>query len=221
MTDKESKIDAFDPDTWTEDEEYYFRTVDRFWRERAEEPFSNGRPLHAVYLLHKFFTSARHDVRIFSGSLLRHVRKGEVDEGMSIYSDCNVLKAIKDFLSKDGTCLNIVVDEDVDVDDGEGIADHPLVQTVKALEIEGLRKGNCEIRRANPAQIKEMRDNEFYCHMLVMDDSAYRLEIDPKRATAYVNVNDKTRAAGLAGFFDKMLYEEGSKLWSTEPAPVT
>ena len=58
-------INAFDEDTWTEDEVFYFRSVDLLWNERSSAPISNGRPLHAVYLLHKFFEDAQKEVRIF------------------------------------------------------------------------------------------------------------------------------------------------------------
>ena len=45
-----------------------------------------------------------------------------------------------------------------------------------------------------------------------MDNHAYRLETDIKKARAYVNFADEKTATALATIFDRLLYPNGTKL---------
>lgn len=49
-------LDPFDSSTWTEDERYYFETVEEVLEGRENIIISNGKPEHAVYLIRKFLT---------------------------------------------------------------------------------------------------------------------------------------------------------------------
>ena len=146
---------------------------------------------------------------------MRRVPVGKTDEGMLVYEDPHVLEAIRDFLSTDGTRLDIAVENDVDVDAGR-VESHPVAQALQSLKAEGRLRGTCEIRKADPEQVALMHEDEVYCHSIIMDREAYRVEIDPAKAKAFVNSNDRVTAESLIGFFED-LYKGGQKLWSISP----
>ena len=208
-------VSAFDPSTWGEDERLYFYHVDRYWEMEKNEPFRNGRPLHAVYLIHKFLDNAKCEIRLFSGSLLRHVRDGQ-DAGMPIYAEPKVLDAATRLLSRVNGRIEIVVEDGVDAEAGK-VENHPLVQAVQELKDQGRMKGRFEIRQANKGQVQQLRDEGRYCHMMIMDSQAYRLERDPANAKAFVNANDEERAVRLIMVFHRMLYLHARPLCQIRP----
>lgn len=203
---------------WGESERSYLEYVDAAMHERRNEVFGNSRPLHAVYLIFKFFAHAKKEVRIFSGKLRqREYDQLSVDRGLDVYANRHVLAAVGAFLANEGARLKIVVDEGLD--DGTGqIADsaegHPLVKKVKALGDRGRLRGSCEIARLDPVLLQRLKDEDRHYHLMIMDRSAYRLETDSVRAEAYVNANDEDLARELARFFDDSLWSGASKLWN-------
>ena len=187
-------VNAFDRRTWDEDANTYFTFVDDVMRDNYNNPFHNGRPLHAVYLTYKFFLKAKSRVRLFSGNLIQELKDGP-DKGMQFYSARHIISSILYFLTKEGSELKILLEADVDVDKGQSIKDHPLVKTLESWKAsenaEHPLKGHCEIRQISTATLKRLREKKLDFHMLIKDDSAYRIEFDREKQKAYVNVNDK------------------------------
>ena len=186
---------AFNDGTWDEGTRLYFGHVERFWAKKSTSWLADLRPLHAVYLLHKLLQNAQREMRIFSGSLPRHVRDGK-DRGMAVYAEPKILEAAKGFLSKEDTCLKIVVEKELDVDEGQSVEDHPLMQMVGSLKDEGRLRGSCEIRKASPEQIRKLEEIDVHCHMMLMDKSAYWLKLYPDKVEACGHFNDDDLRAG-------------------------
>ena len=201
-----------------EGESFYADYVDRAMLERRNVTFSNGRPLHAVYLIYKFFMQAQCEVRLFSGQLLRQVPKGRLDdEGLPVYGNRDVLGAVRRFLRQQGTHLKVVLANNLDVGDGQGAEDHPLVKTVIGLQNDGLLNGRCDIEQLDAGYLRRLQDDGVGYHMVLMDQSAYRLETGPDAAEALVNVNDEDMTKKLASFYDRELYSKGDMLWTSHP----
>ena len=213
-------INAFNPLTWDDDAKVYFNFVNRVMREKSDMPFSNGRPLHAIYLIHEFFRNAEREMRLFSGNLARRVKGDErVDKNMRVYSDPYIIDAVKDFLSREGADLKIVIEKPLDVDKGQDLESHPLVHAVKSLRDEGGLKGNFKLCQVNPSVTNAAGDNSTHPnrqHLMLMDKSAFRIEIDHEKSEAYVCVNDKNLSKILVDFFDETLYKNGKLLCSIE-----
>lgn len=209
----QSNMNAFDKDSWTEDEKFYFGYVDQLVSARTDKRISNGRPLHAIYLIHAFLRNAVREVCLFSGSLRRIIPDG-VDEGTLIYSDPNILSAVKGFLSQEGSHLKIVLERDIDINLGSKVESHPLIATILKMKSENNLVGSFEIRQADKEQLTFLRANDFCHHMMVMDDQVYRLETDHDQAKAYVNFGDKGTATALSKIFDDILFNKGVSLVS-------
>ena len=209
----DNSIHAFRPETWDEEAKFYFNFVKDVMNEGRNVPFSNGRPLHAVYLIREFFLNAKDDMRIFSGSLARYSDRDDdgPDSHMALYADPHVTDAIKKFLRKDGAKLKVVVDK-LDVDDGQ-METHPLIHAVKSLKASGELKGSCELREIDPGVAEYLRTQNYNYHMMLMDKSAYRVETDPDNFKAYVNVNDAEMTGSLIDFFDEVTYGRSHFLW--------
>ena len=58
-------INPFDRKTWTPEEKLYFEYVDKMVSSGMNVGISNGKPIHAVYLLASFLKHASHSVRLF------------------------------------------------------------------------------------------------------------------------------------------------------------
>ena len=201
-------INAFDKNTWTESERFYFDYVEKMLEKEANIVVRNGRPLHAVYLIEAFLRKAQKTVRLFSGSLKQQA--GEV----KMYGDSNVVNAAKNFLSHPNSKFMIVLENPVDLTEGQRIEDHPVIKEIREL-CDGERiEGMLEIRRAAENNIKFLRDQQFCHHMMIMDDRAYRLETDPEQFKAHVNFGDGRTAEKLARIFDRILFDSGERLLS-------
>ena len=198
---------------WSEGSREYFDYVDDVMERNLDMDFGNGRPLHAAYLIYKFFSHARREMRLFSGSLLRRVREGGLDGGLLVYEDERVLDAVRGFLSKDGTSLKIVVSDPLDIDEGQAPEDHPLMKAIQALSDEGKLKGSCEIRRIGKNEQHILHERNRHYHLLLMDRKAYRFERDAKKYKALVNVNDGKLTKILVDFFDETLLPMSGGLW--------
>ena len=207
-------VDPFDPQEkgWTEDEAFYIDYVNRLSEKPRNAPFSNGRPFHAVYLIYKFFKRAQHDVRLFSGKLKRRVEPGKSDGGLPIYENEHVLGAVTDFLGKEGAHLKIVLEEGIDIDASQEPKDHPLVKRIADMKAKGLLRGCLDIRTLTDSGKQWLKDNDYEHHMLLMDKSAYRLEVEPQGAKAFVNMDDAKTTGAMVGFFEDNLYKEGVEI---------
>ena len=191
------KLDPFDPQTWSEQERRYFGEVDAALVASSDLLISNGKPEHAVYLIEKFFTHAKESIRLFSGRLSRAI--GDVE----VYGNPKVGEAAEKLLANQGN-VQIVLEHDIDVDDGVVWAEHPLIQIRDRLEKEGRLTGQLEVRQASEESLTHLRRFNFLNHWMVMDDRAYRLETDARKATAHVNFGDAEMAGMLAHVFGRL-----------------
>lgn len=199
-------LDAFDRATWSEDERYYFETVDEALASGADVAISNGRPQHAVYLIEKFFRNAERVVRLFSGRLSRTYG------GVSVYSNPRVIAAAEHLVGRPDCKLSVVIQEEIDVSHGQSVADHPLARMASGLKDKGNLHGLLEIRQASRDAIDFLRGRNYCHHWMVMDQRAYRLETDTEQVKAHVNFGDSITVGALTTIFDHLLYRTGKDL---------
>ena len=199
-------LNPFDATTWSEAERIYFGEVDRAFAASEDISISNGRPEHAIYLIHKFLTHARSVVRLFTGSLSRN------HNGVVAYANPHITHAVRTFLARPASQLLVVAQKDIDVDEGESPEDHPLVLAAKEAERTGQLRGVLELSRASPDAIKALRVGNVLHHFMLMDKRAFRLETDPHQATAFVNFGDQSTVDVLTSIFDDLLCSGATKL---------
>lgn len=209
-----NQINAFDEKTWNEAEKFYFEEVESLLQQKVNIKFSNGRPYHAVFLIEKFFHHARSHMRIFSGSLTR-----QTEYGMDLYQDPHVIKAAKEFLGRPQRRLTIVLEKDIDVDEGMSAQQHPLIEGVCShLEKNLLKGGELRVFQAHSSVLKFLEQRKFLHHLIVMDHQAWRIETDAEKFKAQVNTGDSKGASKLARMFDEVLCSNAIQLVPI-PAP--
>ena len=191
---------VFDEKSRTEGEKLYFGMIDRAAKVRGDRIISNGRPAHAVYLIHKFFTIAQREVKVFTGRLARQV------DSVLAYGDPKVCDAAAAFLRRGGT-LSILVGEDVDVDEGKGPISHPML---KRVSDDGLLDRVRIARQRKP-------DDHWPYHFLLVDEAAHRIETDNEKAEAIVSFNRPDIGKRISWFFDEWM-DEGQPIDLKEPA---
>ena len=185
MTDQRS---IFPVRTATEEERLYFNMVDSAFEVNQEKTISNGQPAHAVYLLYKLLTGARRRIVIYTGQLKRTL------DGVLAYGDPALAKAAVRFLERPGTELSVAVAGELDVNCGfTNATDHPFVKTI--VEAADRIKGTFNLYDASEAAT-------FEYHFAVMDEKAFRVEVDTRNAQAYASFGDTKFAQTLARVFD-------------------
>ena len=189
-------IDVFDKSVWGEDERRYFGIIDQACKEKKDALLSNGRPEHAVYLIHKFLENAQQHVRLLTGQLSRTL------DGVEVYKNPHIIKAALTFLAKEDTALSVISENDIDVPGPS--QDHPFIQEVTSAKERGDIQGSLKVYRESEEHKTILREANFSYHWMVMDEQAYRLEKDKDKATAFVNFGDKDRATRLANLFDSI-----------------
>lgn len=209
MRDQTGPLDPFDEGSWTESERFYFEGVRKLFNERADVRFSNGKPAHAVYLMVLFFQMAQRHMRIFSGSLTRRT-----SAGILIYEHPRIISASADFLCRPDTKLLIVLEEDIDVDHGQSVDEHPLIAEIQQKRDSGDLKGSLTVSKAHNADLTFLRNKQFLYHLVIMDEQAWRIETrpDPNNVQAQVNAGDQTGARTLAHLFDNILLHRAEPL---------
>lgn len=203
-------IDPFDEATWSEDERFYFTSVDEMMREGFSDDFSNGKPWHAVYIIAAFLREATQCVRLFSGRLIR-----ATPGGVAIYGQPHVVEAAKTLLTREGSELKVVLEDAIDVDDGCAPQSHPLLEGVHDLEEGGRLNGRLDVRRACKADLEFLREHNFLHHLMVMDQCSWRLETDPDPSDvrARVKIGDQWGAKTFARVFDEVLFENAEPVY--------
>ena len=185
MTDQRSVFPAANA---TEEERLYFDVVDRAFETNQVKPISNGQPSHAVYLLYRLLTGAEHRVVIYTGHLRRTL--GDV----LAYGEPVLAEAAVRFLKRPETELLLAVAEDLDVDGGmENVSDHPFIRAI--LKAGDAIKGKLRLYDVKDATL-------FPYHFIVMDERAFRVEVDTEKAQAYASFGDTEFAQVLATLFD-------------------
>lgn len=200
------RLDPFNEGTWGDDERRYFEHVNEALERGENKVISNGRAEHAAYIIYKFLTEATNNVRIFSGRLSRTYN------GVSVYANRHITEAAATFLAGEGRTLKIVLQDGLDLDEGQTSKDHPLVVAVQKLKDEGRLFGTLEIRQASRKAMDYLTEKRYRNHWMIMDEHAYRLETNTEKAGAHVNFADSKTAGALATIFDGLLYPDGSVL---------
>lgn len=172
-----------------EDDRAYYRLIDDALRYRANRKIPNRKPAHTVYLLNRFFSCARRNVRIYTGRLSRTV--GNV----RAYADPEITGSAIEFLRRNDSCLSIVIVGEPDVDPGQPIGSHPLLAAIS--EAEGIR-GTVRVSRGNPRDWKELPH-----HFVIMDSEAVRIEFDGNSTDGAAKFGDAHLAGRLARIFDE------------------
>ena len=175
-----------------EEEQLYFEMIDRVARDRSDQVISNGRPAHAVYLLHKFFEIAEQSIKIFTGRL------SQAHDGVLAYANPKLADAAVNFLQKANTSLSIVIADRLDVAEGESSSNHPFLTRIWNSE----PKGQFEVYQA----LKNESPILPY-HFLVMDGSAIRVEMNTEDVTAIASFNSSDLAAGLTSLYDAYVHD--------------
>ncbi len=200
MTEPRSIFPVEDADV---DERLYFKMVESALRNKEKKVISNGKPAHAVFLVHQFLDHAEKSVKICTGALSRSF------DGVLAYAEPEVAKAAAKFLRRDGSKLSILVVGDLDMDEGQSAADHPLLAAIAQEEI----AGELRVAKIDPGDWAG-----FKYHFIVMDRFASRVEFDTDKAQAFVNFGDEKFGRHLAGLFDT--FERNSTPLLSIPAPA-
>lgn len=199
-------IDVFDKDRWTKDEREYFRIIDEACANKHNAVLSNSKPTHAAYIIHKFFENAEQQIRLFSGKLMQNFN------GVSVYNNPCIIQKAVEFLRRPGTKFLVLLEKRIDTDSGE-VEDHPLIQTLQK-EV-GNSDSRIEVRQVPPELFEVLSKGNYARNWMVMDNQAYRLEMDAEKAQAYVNFGDPELASGLGRVFD-VLFERSRKLYPSD-----
>ena len=173
-----------------EDDAGYYAMVDRAFESRESRDIGNSRPNHAACIIHKLLDQAQSKVVIYCGHLKQD--KG----GVFIYGSPSIIDAARKLLRKPGSTLSIVVEKDVDVDDGQQPEAHPLIASIQMEADRGWLQGRFDVMALPPDETLLPQ------HFVVMDDRAYRLETDGDTASAIVNFGDSETAKLAAEVFD-------------------
>lgn len=199
-------LNPFDPSTWNQDERYYFKYIDRACAERLDENISNGRVEHAAYIIWKFLTNATRHIRIYSGALNR------VHDGALVYGHSRIIGAMAKFLAEPDRRCQIVIAQELDFGQGKTPHDHPIVHAIQGMKDAGALRGDLEIRRAPDEGLAFLREKNFDNHWMTMDDHAYRIETNLKRAGAHVNFNHPRTTDALMRLFDVKMFGPGAEV---------
>ena len=194
-------LDPFNPSTWDKNEVAYFDSVKQAHAKSSEVLISNGKPEHAVFLLVMFLEHTKDTLRIFSGSLARNLR------GVPVFENPKVIEAATS-LFKQGCSIKVVLEGEIDVRPGQRWFDHPLFAAAEKAGTED----RCQIRKATDDSLAILRGADLCKHWMTMDETAYRLEHDPREAKAVVNFGKKDMARALATIFDNLLFKKGVAL---------
>ena len=205
MTD--NRISPFDPQTWTDEERRYFEYIDEKLSSGEDIGISNGKPIHAVFLIERFIKKAKNRIRLFSGKLSQ-----KSDSGIPIYSDPHIVTAALEFLSKKESNLTIILEEEIDVDPWEKLEAHPLIQKILEAKEEGEIRGRFELRRANQRALSFLDRFNTRTHFMILDEQAYRIETDLEEMKAYVNFGNPDNAESLSILFDEGIYTDSDPL---------
>ena len=173
-----------------EEERRYFAMIDRVAMDRSDQIISNGRPAHAVYLLHKFFEIAEEQIRIFTGSLPQSF------DHVQIYGNQCLADAAVGFLQRANSSVQVMIAGKLDVAEGQHSRDHPFLSRIWNSDIQG---------RFEVALASDEIDDLLPYHFLVMDRTAMRVEMDPEDATAIASFNNSDVVESLTSLFDSYM----------------
>ena len=158
------------------DEQTYFKIIDEAMQSDQPRVISNGQAAHAIYLIYKFLDSATESVKIYTGSLKQHL-KGN----LLAYADKTVTDAAIRFLRDPDARLTIVIADELDIQEGQSLLDHPMVARIHESSVNGQFTLLHETGQVN----------NYPEHLLIMDDKAVRVETEPQDTKAFVSFGDR------------------------------
>ena len=188
-------------------ESVYFEMVDEFAKIRKDKDISNGKAEHAAYLIAKLIEVAESTVKLYSDRLIRTVKGEERDNGntdVHLYRNESVLNNVRDFLSREGTRLDIVVENGI-----ENLNEHQLLSLVRKMKREKSLKGQFTLKKIEPEVKEYLENNNFGMHFMVSDDSAFRMEINdsPTNYQAIANFGNKEFSKKLGTTFENIHFK--------------
>ena len=135
-------------------------------------------------------------------------KESDIEPGLKIYSNPQILNSVSNFLARKGSALNIVLEEPID----GGLEAHPLVSLVKSMKESGQLEGVFVLKQAKQSLLKKLEDSSFNHHIMIMDESAYRVETDTTNAKAFVNFGDSKKAKSLFSLFSNLYMIESDEV---------
>lgn len=197
---------VFDEDGRTDEERLYFGMIDRAIEAREYNIISNGKPAHAVYLIHKLLTAARGEVRVLCGKLARRLN------GVLAYADPHVCAAAVGLLAR-GCRLEVLVADDIDVEPGAAYGSHPLLAAISEARL---------VDHVTVARPRNLVTEEWPFHFLLVDKTALRIETNVEEAEALVNFNDPETGTKLDRLFTTFMEDAQPFDWSSSrPAVIS
>ena len=181
---------------------FYRSYLDDMIDRGVDAEVSNAEPDHMAYALTKMLEGARQSVRIFPSDVNDLAESG-------IYGNDGVMSAARTLLSKEGARLLVVLPPCPT--SSEATQAH-FLRTIADLADRGAIAGTMEVRMASPDAAEFLEENDFIHPMVVMDESAYRIQGNGEHNAAFVNFGNARDARRLAGFFDDVLYDQGQVL---------
>ena len=160
----------------SDDEQTYFRIIDEAIGATKPRVISNGRPAHAIYLIYKFLACVAQNVRIYTGSLKRHL-----DDNLAAYADQTVISTAIGFLRNPTASLCVVIADELDTGEDQSVISHPMVKEIQDANV----NGEFTLFRETTQR------PDFTEHLLIMDDQAVRVETDPRNTKAFVSFGDR------------------------------
>lgn len=159
----------------------YREIIERFARDRTNQRVPNGLPQHASVLLETMFKHATAEMRIYTGEL-----------NEAVFGQPAMISAVASFLSKPYASMKILLQKEKD---DSWVDSHPLIQAISKIQAP---HGRTEIRCAQGVYATEAAN-----HFAVMDNDAYRYELDHGACKAVANFNEPRVAEQLLSVFDK------------------
>lgn len=157
----------------------YFALIDECARTSKDLTIPNSEPKHAAYLIKTLFKNADAVIRFFTGNLF---------EG--VFGDQELQEEACKFIRGDANhSIRIAYQGELD------ISKSTFIQ--KILK-DNQRKGSLNIWDAS----KKYPDYEN--HFAVMDNKAFRFELDHAKTKAIANFGDFKNAIKLVGIFDRI-----------------
>ena len=184
-------------------DDFYRQYLDDMFEREVDAEVSNVQPDHVIYAMSKMLGNAKQSIRIFPANL----HEPSVTQ---IYDAQLIKDAAKSLLAKEGAKLILVLPPSMA--EQWSTNDLPLVGSMVAMNEESPMVGRMEVRLASEDAVEFLRSNGFFHPMVVMDDTAFRIEGAGESDVAYVNFGNAKDARRLAGVFDDVLYDDGREL---------
>ena len=188
-------IDVFDRTQWSDEEKRYYAIVDGACEASKDMLIGNGNAKHAVFLMERFLRkSAERIVRLYSGSLIRHVTyEGKT---LDVYANERLIESAATFVQRPDAELRILLEDELD---GGSPEQHPLIRRV--LDVAPV--GALQLARISPQWRQRLSKHGFTMHWMTVDEKGFRLERDVDAHTALANFRSPRHAQRLADLFDR------------------